>query len=299
MNRSLILLISLLSVIVSVNCLAPWTPIDWQTIPPASPSDKVEVLYLMSPLLEEDFGNILEYFSLYHGAIAFVNNATGLEITINYDAFNLFKSSVFPDIVTYPNGTTDLVWLDGGASFIYYGINETYWTAGQFLITTINGTQFNMFLSDYNSQVNITHPYYNAMAITDGYGEKPWIPSWDCFDFVWEAMGYLSSIGAQFNESLQLNRDYASVYSSEPMDYTDLYETDPQIREEINQFYEFTEAAFKNMTLSEIVESFYEIFGGNFFVRSSARYWKAKIHYPYFGIDLEYTPYPNSTNSWW
>jgi len=266
--------------------LAPWTPIDWTTIPPALHDDKVEVIYLLCPLLEEDFGNWLGYLGLHHGAIAFRNLRTGNEITINYDAFDFIRSSVFPVVVNYPNGTQDLDWINGGASFVYQGINETYWTTAQYVVSVINGTLFNNYLSKFNSQINGTYPYYNMFSIVEEFGAKPYIGSWDCFDFVWSSFNFLYESGASLNYSLSLPRNFANIYSTMPIDYTDLYNNDPSVRQQIIEFFEFIQANDDELTIGEFFDTLFDLFDGEFYVRHSTQYWKTKLHFPYIGSDF-------------
>jgi len=266
--------------------LAPWTPIDWTTIPPALDDDQVEVIYLLCPLLEEDYGDWLGYIGLHHGAIAFRNVRTGYEITINYDAFNFIRSSVFPVIVNNPNGTQDLDWINGGASFIYEGINETYWTTAQYLVSVINGTLFNNYLSKFNSQINDTYPYYNMFSITPQFGAQSYVPSWDCFDFVWASFNFLYESGASLNYTLNLKRNFVNIYSTAPLDYTDLYENDPNIKQEVVDFFAFIQANESVLSWEEFFAALFSIFDGVFYVRHSTQYYKAQLQFPYFGSDF-------------
>jgi hypothetical protein len=142
---------------------------------------------------------------------------TNFSITVNYDADNFFQNSWFPDIEEFPNGTRELVWVNQGTivqqlqcqslpggCFIYLGINETYWSAGQYLVAEINGSMYNKFLSwaaqvesIYCSnlrvlyQINGSHPYYNMFSTRNSWSSNPWLSSWDCFDFAFLAMDTL------------------------------------------------------------------------------------------------------------
>jgi len=270
----------------------PWTPIDWKTIPPAEADDKIEVFYLICPLLEEDFGDILEYVNLYHSAVAFQNNRTGNQITINYDADDFFRSSLFPVISEASNGTRELSWINQGGNFIYEGINSTYWTAGTYTVSVINGTLFNRFLSEFNNGINATYPYYNMLSILDKFGAKSWVPSWDCFDFVWASFNYLNENGAELDYTLHLKRDFVNLYGDMPIDYTDLFENDPVIREEIIDFFAFITLSYEELSFKEFLEAVVTVFDGEFYVRSSDAYWKTQIHFPYFAVDFDEQPLP-------
>jgi len=273
----------------------PWTPIDWKTIPPAKPDDQIFVYYLICPLLEEDYGDLLEYVNLYHSAIAFQNNRTGNEITINYDADNFFRSSLFPEVLEYANGTRDLNWINQGGNFIYQGINSTYWTAGTYMVTTINGSLFNRFLSEFNSGINASNPFYNMLSVVQEFGVEPWVSSWDCFDFVWASLGFLHEHGAQLDYSLQLQRDFVNLYGDMPLDYTDLFNNDPAIREEVIDFFAFVTASYGELTIMEFLKTIITVFDGQFYVRSSTSYWKTQIHFPYLAVDFAVEPLPGQT----
>jgi len=270
----------------------PWTPIDWTTIPLAKPTDQVTVLYLLAPLLEEDFGNWLGDLNLYHGALGFFNQNSNYSITLNYDAYDFFRNSLFPKIAVYSNGTRDLVWDNGGASFIYMGINETYWEE-QYKVASVNGTVFNAYLSEFNSQINGTYPYYNMFSTLYQYGANPWLSSWDCFDFVWSSFDFLHKYGGVFDYSLHLKRNFANIYSSvAPADYTTLYNEDPVARENIIDFYAYTQLLVKDLSIMEFITATVEVFEGIFYVRQSTEYWQATLHFPYIGLDFDEAPLP-------
>jgi len=271
----------------------PWTPVDWKTLPQANPDDQVSVYYLVSPLLEEDFGDILKYINLYHGAIGFRNHRTNFSITINYDADDFFRNSLFPEVVKYDNGTRDLVWVNQGGSFIYLDINYTYWEAGIYETTVVNGTLYNMYISDFNSAINATYPFYNLFSVLEHFGATPWLPSWDCFDFIWSSFRFFADNGAVFDPNLKLKRNFANIYSSQPpIDYTELANEQPQIRENIIEFFEFIELKLSDLSLVEIFAMIVEVFDGQFYVRYDDQYWLAQLQFPYFAIDYEVQPLP-------
>jgi len=265
----------------------PWTPIDWKSIPPAQQDDQIFVYYLICPLLEEDFGDLLEYVNLYHAAIAFENNRTGEQYTINYDADNFFRSSLFPEISTSSNGSRQLNWINQGGNFIYQGINSTYWIAGIYTVAVIDGTLFNNFLSEFNSKINGTYPFYNMLSIIDQFGDKPWVPSWDCFDFVWFSFQYLYDNGAKLNYSLHLERNFVNLYGDMPLDYTDLFNNDPEIQEDVINFFALITAAFDELSFEDFLTAALSFTEGEFYVRSSSSYWKTQVHFPYIAVDFD------------
>jgi len=285
--RISLFLFSLLYVIAvharNIPSVAPWTPIDWKDLPYAD-DDRVQVFYLVCPLLEESFGNWLGDIGLHHGAIGFHNIDQKYNITINYDAFNFMRSSVFP-IVNTNNGT--LTWENGGATFVYAGINETYWNTAQYVVTTINGSQYWDFLSIYNAKINSSRPYYNMVSVVDTYGSPPYVSSWDCFDFAFDAFNYLYGIGAIFNDELTVSRNYANVYGDVPEDVTILFERDSTTHNNVIGFYEVLEGSDGNMTWTDYIENLGRIIAmGDIYVRNSESYWAVTLHWP--DIDCVY-----------
>jgi len=272
---------------------APWTPVDWRTLPAASPADSVDLYYLVAPLLEDDIGPILGELGLYHGAIAFVNKNTNFSITLNYDADDIFRASFFPYIVSYPNGTKDLNWVNGGAAFIYMDINTTYWISGTYKVTTIPGNMYNDFISQWNAKVNVTEAFYDMFAVMDKWGGTCFVESWDCFDYVWESFQVLYDMGAKLNESLILNRDFSNIYVTEPpTDVTPLYFADPRVHDEIVAFYEFIEFKWGQLSWWEFIWDLLDTFDGVFYYRQANTYWKMQLHPPFFGFDWYPDPLP-------
>jgi len=253
-------------------------------------------LYLVAPLLEDDVGNLLKNFDLFHGALAFINLRTNFSITVNYDAFDFFRASLFPFVDQYANGTKYLVWENQGANFIYMGINWTYWE-GTYVVGMVSGDQYNSFLSTWNANVNSTQPYYNMFGIMEKFGGKVYVKSWDCFDFAWSAFNWFYANGATFNTSVNINRNVVNFYSGDypPLDVTTLYSTDPNTHNEIIDFYEVIGADMNDVTLWEIVVTIFDAFDGYFFLRSSDKYYEAQLMWPFLGLDWVTAPLPGQT----
>jgi len=280
----LLIIVSLLSIEAKI---APWTPVDWRTLPKASPNDFIEVWYLVAPLLEEDYGNLFKDLHGFHGAIAFRNLHTNFSITINYDANDLMHSSLFPFIVQEADGSKQLQWDNGGGNFIYYGINVTYWDEYMDVVGVMSGDSYNQFIAGWNAQVNASKPYYNMFSIRHAWNGTEWVPGWTCFDFVEEAFNQLYALGAQFDNSKSLNRNYINIYSqTAPSNVTGAYYSDPTMHEVIVDFYELIEVkAASNMSIIELVLSLVELMEGNFYVRVDTDYWKVDLNIPFFALD--------------
>jgi len=276
---------------------APWTPVDWKTLPPADPGDTIEMFYLVAPLLEEELGSLLGKLGLYHGALAFANKNTNFSITINYDANDIFRASFFPEIVTYPNGSKDLLWDNGGAVFIYLSINDSYWISGNDKVAIINGELYNRFISKWNSVVNETFPYYEICSVTSHLKGDYYLKSWDCFDYVWEAFQVVYDWGTELNYSLSLKRNFCDLFVSEPpLDVTVLYYSDPNVRKDIVDFYEFIQLQWRKMSLKDFLFTLYETFDGIFYYRYETEYYKLHLRFPFVGIYWYEQELPGSSN---
>jgi len=270
----------------------PWVPVDWHTLPKALPSDQVEVRLVVAPLLEDTLGNLFKSFDIFHGALAFVNRRTNFSITINYDADDFFHASLFPIIVTYPNGTKDLLWRNKGGDFIYLGINDTFWNQGDYLISVVGGTVYNDFISGYNAQLNDSHQFYNMFTIMDHWDGQVFFQGWDCFEFCWDAFRNLHRAGVQFTVP-KLERNFMNLYTANPpILITDLYNNDPTVRKEVIDFYELIQYAVANMTWTEFLWTIVDTLEGEFYVREDCDYWKMQLHWPLVGIDWDYAWLP-------
>jgi len=271
-----------------------WIPIDWTSLPAAEPDDHIAVYYLVAPLLEEETGELFAKFNLYHNGFGFLNLNTNFSITINYDALNIFRATFFPEIITFDNGTRDLEWLNQGAAFIYLGINEQYWETSRTIISVINGSLYNDFMSQFNAHVNDTQPYYNMFGIAAERFGKIFLPSWDCFDYVWGGIDWLYEHGAHFTTSQQLSRDYSYFYTgTPPLNVTELYNTNNIIRNEIIDMYELFQLQFKEMGLVEILEAIAELYQGTFYLRISNDYWRISLIPPYIDLQWAEAPLPS------
>jgi len=286
MKVTAVLVILSLSLVLSyaANDTYSWTPIDWRSLPVAKADDQVQVYYLAAPLLKANYGSILGVFGLYHGALGFFNKNNNMSFTMNYDADDFFRSNLFPEVVVYPNGTKDLKWDNQGALYIYSGIWTEYFSASNALVTTINGNLYNQFMNSYVDKVNSTHKYYNMVNVKDHNTGSILIDGWDCFDFCWEAFGWFEKNGASLsNEALP--RDSINLYSNS----IDRVEDTPIVKPDIVDFYEFTQAAFKKMTLIEILTEVWTLYQGNFYVRVDDAYYRLSLQWPPASVHLDHT----------
>lgn len=294
MRVSLCILLLLLETRLVFSDNNTWIPISWESVQVAEPGDVIDVWYLLAPLLEENFGDFGQYVNLYHGAIAFNNSRTGVSYTLNYDANDFFRNSLFPLIVEYPNGTRDLVWDNGGASFIYEGIDSLYWYAGQYRVANINGSAFNKYITQWLPTVNGSQPYYDMFSVVDAATGKFWITSYDCFDFVWQSFRILyGENGTLFDYSVNISRNFITIYGEAPMYYTTLFDEDPAIREQVIDFYAFIQAKYSDLSVSEFIDTFIAIVLQEvFYLRQSTDYWKTNLADPFIGVHFDVAPLP-------
>jgi len=266
------------------SVIADWTPIDWKTLPKAAPADEVELLYLNAPLLEGQYGKFLEDFDLYHAAIAFVNKNTSMMITLNYDSDN-FLADMFPEIITEKNGSQTLIWSNYGAAFVYMGVNSTYWTT-ILPLAILSGSQYNSFMANWNSKINSTNEYYNMFSIMSGNGTLVFVPSWNCFDYVWTAFDYLYGIGVRFDPENKPYYLYSMMRSSDPpVDITQLYYANATVHQSVNQFFEIILGAFQNTSILQVVAELLVEYDGTFFIHSSDKLLELVMGWPFISWD--------------
>jgi len=163
----------------------PWIPLDINTLPPANPNDQINIFYLIAPLMECDYGNDFTYIGAYHGGLGVYNLNSGFSITLNYDATPSFTQALIPNI---SNG--ELYWNNGGALFIYSGINATYWNSNFELLATIDGNTYTSFMK-WIGNYNNTNPWYNIWSVYKHFPENQLWASDDCFTFVWNTIDFL------------------------------------------------------------------------------------------------------------
>eukprot|EP01116_Phalansterium_solitarium_P014031 TRINITY_DN3153_c0_g1_i1.p1 TRINITY_DN3153_c0_g1~~TRINITY_DN3153_c0_g1_i1.p1 ORF type:complete len:300 (-),score=78.20 TRINITY_DN3153_c0_g1_i1:216-1115(-) len=271
---------------------APWTPVDWHTLPKASDADMIQVLYLVAPLLETDFGKWLGYAHAYHAAIGFINLNTGFNITINYDADDFFRATLFPVI---NEKTKELTFENQGANFIYMGINQTYWEEEMTLVGTINGSVWNNYISGFNAKFNATYPYYNLLEVVNR-NSTVYVPSLNCFDFMWFSLWNLYDQGIQYVPNLTLKSNYANIYSNAmPEDVTQQYLTNATVHERVFQFYELLEAKVLKLGFKELLAEIVFVFKGDFYLRTSNTLYLIKLEYPYIDLLWAEKPLPGQS----
>jgi hypothetical protein len=293
--RCLLFIVASLAIFAHISC--DWTPVDWTTLPAAKPNDRVDIYYLTAPLLEDEFGSLGKELNLYHGGLGLSNRDSGLNITLNYDAEDFFRASLFPSIVTLSNGSKALNWDNGGATFIYMGINTTYFK-GINLSATTNGSVYNDFISTWNPKVNETQPFYNMFGVTSHYQGIIWLQSWDCFDYSWAAFQAFADRGVVFGSSISASRNFVNFYSwAQPKKVTEEYYNNQTVRADIINFYELTEAAWSKLSWTELFFTIMETLDGNFYLRMSDDYYHLSLRYPYVGFHFDPSPLPTASPS--
>jgi len=260
-----------------------WDPIDYKSLPRAADGDRVELYYLAAPLLKASYGDILGVLGLYHGALGFNNLNNNVSFTFNYDADDFFRSNLFPEIITYPNGSRELKWDNSGALFLYQGIWSEYFSASHIHVATLTGAQYNDVMVNYIPNVNNTHKYYNMVNVKDKNLGVELINGWDCFDFCWETFGYLKKMNISLSDE-PLPRNSINLYSSTVAKV----EEESSVEEDIIAFYEFTQAAFKKMSLMEILTQVWQLYEGNWYVRVDDVYFRLQLQFPPGSVHLDH-----------
>lgn len=115
----------------------PWA-LTW-----AYAEDEVEVYYLMSPLMMEQFKYTMSFFGLYHSGVGFKNKRTGMESLVQFYAKKLGPNILIPDI---HQDTHTMTWDQSSKVYFQEGKFDTsYWTEIQ-LKATITGSQYNEYI---------------------------------------------------------------------------------------------------------------------------------------------------------
>eukprot|EP00029_Vermamoeba_vermiformis_P005374 TRINITY_DN1850_c0_g1_i1.p1 TRINITY_DN1850_c0_g1~~TRINITY_DN1850_c0_g1_i1.p1 ORF type:complete len:293 (+),score=-7.09 TRINITY_DN1850_c0_g1_i1:27-905(+) len=262
-----------------------WNPMDWKDIPKASPSDRIQYYYLLGPLMEWEFSNILSYWNLYHSGIGVVNLNTGYRYTVNLDAVHNVWSDFIPGVKILSNGSAILTWNNQGGVFIYKDIYYDYWHSDVQLLAESSGAQHQQWVEKYLSKVNSTHSFYNLFNVYNHESiTLQYISSYTCMDFVWEAINYLS-----FNLHAQLNvtsakSNFVNFYTYDEPHIVDYY-GDMVERTNVDSFFELLEARIRDMDFWDLVDALLEVYEGAFYIRHQNGYLRLHIAKPYFAIE--------------
>jgi hypothetical protein len=268
----------------------PWIPLDIDSLPPAQQEDIIDVQYLVAPLLECSYGDEASYIDAYHAGLSFRNRHSGYTITINFDASPSFQLAVIPHIVTYPNGTVDLIWENYGKVFIYAGQNDTYWET-VYPIATMNGTSYNLFMKWLHS-ANDSYPYYNLWSVWTDWPGKVLLSNYECFAFVWTSLGTLKQAGGSYLPNVSPKQSFISLYSSSTPVKVNL--TDPAAKAALVDFYQTLEAKINNLGIIGFLKGLWDIVvDGEFYVRKDNDYYYVILdNFPYFDIHYVEIPLP-------
>jgi len=277
--------------LVSSDYCGPWIPIDWTKMPMASPTDEIEVRYLVAPLLYCSYKDALAGIGGYHAGIAFTNKNTSWSFTLNFDAYPDLNHAIVPDIIRYPNGSKDLNWKNFGKVYVYQGINATYWHSVNKVVGSMNGAQLNDFLNHYLVSANDSFPYYNMWRVYDKPGGKIILDNYACFNFVWNCFLEVQKYGGTIIPNLHLNQSFGATYTKkipQKQDYNDNHQ-----RQGIIKFYEAVEGKVKELgILGFFLEIFEILIDGVFYVRDSTDYYKIDVHFPFVRLVWVEVPVP-------
>jgi hypothetical protein len=266
--------------LVSSDYCGPWIAIDWTKMPMPSPTDTIEVRYLVAPLLYCSYKNFMTGLGGYHAGIAFVNKQKNYSFTLNYDAYPDFFHAIIPDVIRYPNGSRDLAWKNYGKVFVYEGINATYWHNANQVVGTMTGAQLTTFFNNFLVKANDSFPYYNLWRVYDHRNGKILLDNYSCFNFVWTCFIEIQQFGGTIVPNLHLNQSFGAAYSKR-LPQKENY-NDPVQRQGIIKFYEALEGKVKDIGIAGFFIELFEIFiDGVFYVRDSTDYYKIDVYYPF------------------
>ena len=91
---------------------------------------------------------------------------------------------------------------------------------------------------------------------------------------------YSAANGANYTTTSEpLSRDYSFLYTSQqPVNVTDAYFTNEQVRNDIIDMYELFQAENKDMEVGEILDTIVKMSEGAFYLRVSTDYWKVTFN---------------------
>jgi hypothetical protein len=276
--------------LVNADC-GPWIPLDVNTLPQAAPGDKINVFYLVAPLMECEYGNDFTVIDAYHGGLGIINTNTGFAITLNYDAIPNFNNALLPYVNTSDN---TLQWSNQGAVFIYNGINETFWYSNMELVANINGDQYNKYMT-WIKNFNTSYPWYDLWtSLTDWPGDFFQPYSHDCFSFVWQSYAQLTSLGAVIVPS-QTPIGLLTFYTDSAPFKVDM--TNPTNQLQVFKFYKDMSEKIEQLgVLGLIVVMVDLIFEPHYYFHVGTDYYEVKLVYPYVGTIYDNLPV-NSGNT--
>jgi len=272
----------------------PWVPIDWTQVPVAHPNDTIDVYYMAAPLLYCSHLDEFTYVNGYHGGIGTINRNTGARTTYNYVGFPAFSGTFLPTIIKNSNGSYTLDWHNFGKTFIYAGINETYWHSLQQKIAVMNGAQFNQFRL-WLSHANQTYRYYDPWFVYEYFPSKPLLSGFECFQWAIQGVLEIKALGAQMLPGYdKLMVSVGSAYSWSQPKKVDFY--DPAWRDRITEFYLLVDEKFSALGLLGLIVELWEfLVDGDFFVRYNNDYYFVELAFPYF--EMHWTALPIQTFS--
>jgi len=271
----------------------PWVPIDWSTLPKSNPTDRVEVWYLVAPLLACSYVDDFAPLGAFHSGIGFVNNASKWSFTINFDAYPTFTGVFLPNITQYPNGTYDITWQNFGALFIYDGINTTYWEQ-RVLVATMTGDGLNKIIPWFPT-TNETFMYYNPWSVYDHWPGTLLLGPFECFTFSWVVFIEIQKLGGKFIPDAVAKQTIFALYSGTTPQVVNT--SDPNQWAMLLDFYLTVEEKISNEGIYQFILDLWEILvDGYFFLRKDDVYYFIDLHdFPYFGVHYIPVPLPNNT----
>jgi len=214
-------------------------------------------------------------------ALGIVNRNTGYAFTLNYDAYD-FYHAWYPQ-VTGPAGQRTLSWINGGASFIFAGVNGTYWeqTGQKTPITVIKGQLLNTFM-EWIKGVNETYRYYNMFDVWNTFPEGDhFIDGWTCFDFIWRCTDILQREGADINPEPVRSKDWVNLYAKEP---PTLLDDNEDTRLDMLHYWEVVTFNFwgSDMSWSEFFSITWDVLWNHrFYLRVGQQDYEAHLSFPY------------------
>jgi len=284
------LLLAVLLVCASAQYCSEWIAIDLETqVPKAQPGDQLELYYIAAPLLYCSYLDELTYINGYHGGVGIKNLNTGFEMAINFDWGDM-KGIFLPNITDNGNGNYSLTWANFGATYLYNGINDTYWhSLGRLHVATMTGNQFNQF-RDFLSHVNETYTFYNPWFVYKTFPAEPLLEGFECFQAAFKFIQKAIQLGAKRVPGVDtLKVSLGTAYSDMNVTKVDFNSPDWHIR--IVDFFFMLEERWDLLGFVGFLEELAIVLAtGDFFIRNGDDYYFAEISFPFFEMHWQDFP---------
>jgi len=272
----------------------PFCPdgLDANYMPTVADTDELYVYAMKTPVTKY----LEKHVKLLHDAIGFHHVQSGLNLTMEWsELFQLFNCT-FPQEPKHQA----IKWCNQGATCVTPGIQQDRWTKEDGVlvqVATISGAVFNKF-AIWTEQDNNTYPIYETWTVrekSDGRGTL-WFPATDGSAWVLRAFDAMSSFGAQFNSSVQLNYTRLELISSEPqfLAYSNQVVKPSILYFKLHSFYSHFQKYKYPAQIEALIEYLVRFLAANrqFYLYVNDSYFLLPLKFPFLHVRYDSIPLP-------